>query len=71
MLFKNLRTASQGQQQIAKAEKSTEYRIVLFPPDIPAEQLYICCGDNYRWEESWVPVEVLNWETWISILKKA
>lgn len=41
MLFKNLRTASQGQQQIAKAEKSTEYRIVLFPPDIPAAIVHL------------------------------
>lgn len=30
-LFKNLRTASQGQHQIAKAEKSTEHRLVFFP----------------------------------------
>lgn len=30
--LKNLRTASQGQHQIAKAEKSTEQKIVLFSP---------------------------------------
>lgn len=31
-LFENLRTASQRQHQIAKAEKSTEHRIVVFSP---------------------------------------
>lgn len=31
LLFKNLKTASQGQHQIAKSENSTDHRVVLFP----------------------------------------
>lgn len=51
-LFENLRTASQRQHQVAKAEKSTECRTVFFPPDIPAKQLFICSGGSYQQRES-------------------
>lgn len=40
LLFKNLRTASQGQHQIAKGEKSTEQKSAFFPPDIRVDSYW-------------------------------